>query len=166
MGLEPTTLRLRVSCSTDWASRADIYVWSGMGKWARNCRMGQKIVEYSSASGLSSKNHIFYCKVTNFHPVLIFVLSKKVLNLILYENFFLLWGPWISTFFGVFVLRPSKVRKLVCTNQFQVKSTKMGTGRNFETLQYVLKIVTLYQDEEKKWGVCLSLRQLPCWFEW
>ena len=24
MGLEPTTLRLRVSCSTDWASRADL----------------------------------------------------------------------------------------------------------------------------------------------
>ena len=23
VGLEPTTLRLRVSCSTDWASRAD-----------------------------------------------------------------------------------------------------------------------------------------------
>ena len=28
-----------------------------------------------------------------------------------------------------FVLRPSKVRKLVRTNQFQVKGTKMGTGR-------------------------------------
>ena len=28
-----------------------------------------------------------------------------------------------------FVLRPSKVRKLVRTNQFQVKSTKMGTVR-------------------------------------
>ena len=35
-----------------------------------------------------------------------------------------------------FVLRPSKVRKLVRTNQFQVKSTKMGTGRKFVTLQY------------------------------
>ena len=35
-----------------------------------------------------------------------------------------------------FVLRPSKVRKLVRTNQFQVKSTKMGTGRKFITLQY------------------------------
>ena len=33
-------------------------------------------------------------------------------------------------------LRPSKVRKLVCTNQFQVKSTKMGTRRKFVTLQY------------------------------
>ena len=31
-----------------------------------------------------------------------------------------------------FVLRPSKVRKLVCTNQFQVKSTKMGTVRKYE----------------------------------
>ena len=38
-----------------------------------------------------------------------------------------------------FVLRPSKVRKLVCTNQFQVKSTKMGTGRKFVTLQYLKK---------------------------
>ena len=27
-----------------------------------------------------------------------------------------------------FVFRPSKVRKLVRTNQFQVKSMKMGTG--------------------------------------
>ena len=30
-----------------------------------------------------------------------------------------------------FFLRPSKVRKLVRTNQFQIKSTKMGTGRKF-----------------------------------
>ena len=29
MGLEPTTLRLRVSCSTDWASRADTFKY----KW-------------------------------------------------------------------------------------------------------------------------------------
>ena len=36
-----------------------------------------------------------------------------------------------------FVLRPSKVRKLVRTNQFQVKSTKRGTGRKFVTLQYI-----------------------------
>ena len=35
-----------------------------------------------------------------------------------------------------FVLRPSKVRKLVRTNQFQVKSTKIGTVRKFVTLQY------------------------------
>ena len=34
-----------------------------------------------------------------------------------------------------FVVRPSKVRKLVRTNQFQVKSTKIGTGRKFVTLQ-------------------------------
>ena len=27
VGLEPTTLRLRVSCSTDWASRAVIVMW-------------------------------------------------------------------------------------------------------------------------------------------
>ena len=37
-----------------------------------------------------------------------------------------------------FVLSPSKVRKLVRTNQFQVKSTKMGTGRKFVTLQYTV----------------------------
>ena len=36
-----------------------------------------------------------------------------------------------------FVLRLSRVRKLVRTNQFQVKSTKMGTVRNFVTLQYL-----------------------------
>ena len=35
-----------------------------------------------------------------------------------------------------FVLRRSKVQKLVRTNQFQVKSTKMGTGQKFVTLQY------------------------------
>ena len=44
-----------------------------------------------------------------------------------------------------FVLRPSKVRKLVRTNQFQVKSTKMGTGRKFITLQYV----EYYQGKKK-----------------
>ena len=43
-----------------------------------------------------------------------------------------------------FVLRPSKVRKLVRTNQFQVKSTKMGTGRKFVTLQYVYVPVCMY----------------------
>ena len=32
-------------------------------------------------------------------------------------------------------MRPLKVRKLVRANQFQVKSTKMGTGRKFVTLQ-------------------------------
>ena len=36
-----------------------------------------------------------------------------------------------------FDLRPSKVRNLVRTNQFKVKSTKMGAGRKFVTLQYV-----------------------------
>ena len=35
-----------------------------------------------------------------------------------------------------FALRPSKVRKLVRRNQFQVKSTNMGTGRKLVTLQY------------------------------
>ena len=30
VGLEPTTLRLRVSCSTDWASRADVLWWSNL----------------------------------------------------------------------------------------------------------------------------------------
>ena len=56
-----------------------------------------------------------------------------------------------------FVLRPSKVRKLVRTNQFQVKSTKIGTGRKFVTLQYVLLFL-------KHWVVKLRalwlLRQL------
>ena len=37
------------------------------------------------------------------------------------------------------VLRPSKVRKLVWTNQFQVNSTKMGTGRKFVILRFELK---------------------------
>ena len=38
-----------------------------------------------------------------------------------------------------FVLRLSEVRKLVHTNLFQVKSTKMGTARKFATLQYLRK---------------------------
>ena len=36
--------------------------------------------------------------------------------------------------------RPSKVRKLVRTNQFQVESTKIGTVRKFVTLQYTHEI--------------------------
>ena len=44
-----------------------------------------------------------------------------------------------------FVLRPSKVRKLVRTNQFQVKSTKIDTVRKFVTLQY-LGCVYTYPD--------------------
>ena len=35
-----------------------------------------------------------------------------------------------------FIMRPLKVQKLVRANQFQVKSTKMGIGRKFVTLQY------------------------------
>ena len=49
----------------------------------------------------------------------------------------------------LFVLRPSKVRKLVRTNQFQVKSTKMGTGRKFVILQYVSNFFTLCGDLSK-----------------
>ena len=47
VGLEPTTLRLRVSCSTDWASRATAQtpLRTGFGTWrlwtAPNDRMGQ-----------------------------------------------------------------------------------------------------------------------------
>ena len=40
-----------------------------------------------------------------------------------------------------FVLRPSRVRKLVRTNQFQVKSTKLGTVRKFVTLQYCIVLL-------------------------
>ena len=36
-----------------------------------------------------------------------------------------------------FLRRPSKVRKLVRMNQFQVESTKIGTVRKFVTLQYL-----------------------------
>ena len=46
-----------------------------------------------------------------------------------------------SNFNVIIALRPSKVRKLVRTNQFQVKSTKMGTGRKFVTLQYVVDVL-------------------------
>ena len=45
-----------------------------------------------------------------------------------------------------FVLRPSKVRKLVRTNQFQVKSMKMGTRRKFVTLQQVEVIMEKLPD--------------------
>ena len=33
VGLEPTTLRLRVSCSTDWASRACLMAYIGQVSW-------------------------------------------------------------------------------------------------------------------------------------
>ena len=33
VGLEPTTLRLRVSCSTDWASRAVQLNWQKISSW-------------------------------------------------------------------------------------------------------------------------------------
>ena len=42
-----------------------------------------------------------------------------------------------------FLRRPSKVRKLVRTNQFQVESTKIGTVRKFVTLQYMLACLRL-----------------------
>ena len=41
-----------------------------------------------------------------------------------------------------FVFRPSKVRKLIRTNQFHVKNTKMGAGRNFVTLQSMCQGLT------------------------
>ena len=41
----------------------------------------------------------------------------------------------IVQFHCVFIVRPGKVRKLVRRNQFQVKSTKIGTGGKFVTLQ-------------------------------
>ena len=47
-----------------------------------------------------------------------------------------LWIQWCNAHGPHFVLRPSKELKLVRTDQFQVKSTKMGTGRKFVTLQY------------------------------
>ena len=56
-----------------------------------------------------------------------------MLNLIPYENSFRFEALEFQCYF---VLRLSKVRKLVCVNRFQVKSTKMGTGRKFVTLQY------------------------------
>ena len=77
-----------------------------------------------------------YCKVTNFYTVLNFILSyfwKKCEIQCQMKIYFCLEA---IEFQCNFVLRPSKVRKLVRTNQFQAKSTKMGTGRKFVTLQY------------------------------
>ena len=73
-----------------------------------------------------------HCKVTNFCPVLFSHFWKKYkiyFRMKIYFRFEALEFQWH------FVFRPSKVRKLVRTNQFQVKSTKMGTRRKFVTLQ-------------------------------
>ena len=79
---------------------------------------------------------ILYRKVTNFRTVL------KVSYFWKSTKFKTVWKFLFalrSSIFNVFlILRPSKVRKLVRTNQFQVHSTKMGTGRKFVTLQYFL----------------------------
>ena len=58
---------------------------------------------------------------------------EKVLNFILYEYFFCFEAIELQC---DFIMKLSKVGKLVRTNQFQVKSTKMGTRRKFVTLQY------------------------------
>ena len=56
-----------------------------------------------------------------------------------------------------FVLRPSKVRKLVRTNQFQVKSTKIDTVRKFVTLQYICYAgQTLHEGNSCTTGLCLG----------
>ena len=57
------------------------------------------------------------------HLISYFRTLKKVWNFIPDENFFFCLEA--IEFKCIFVLRPSKVRKLVRTNQFQVKSTKI-----------------------------------------
>ena len=93
--------------------------------------------QHNALSHLSCtvKPHIFVRYLFSYFHT--FAVLEKAQNLMsqAYENLFLLWDRRVST---SVCFRPSKVRKLVCTNQFQVKNTKMGTGRKFVTLQYAV----------------------------
>ena len=72
-----------------------------------------------------------YCKVTHFRTFVPF--EKKHSILYRMKRSFCLEA---LEFQSHFVLRTSKVRTLVRTNQFQVKCTKMGTRRKFVTFRY------------------------------
>ena len=56
-----------------------------------------------------------------------------------------------------FVRRPSEVRKLVRTNQFQVESTKIGTVRKFVTLQYPKSKHCYDQTQRSEFTLALNL---------
>ena len=93
-----------------------------------------KISSYEPVSSQKYENG-YSTKIYNF-TVLNFVLSyfwKKVRNLILYENVFLLWGHCIATSFCFEALKGTKN-----SSHEPVSSQKyeMGTGRKFVTLQY------------------------------
>ena len=81
-----------------------------------------------------------YCKVTIFKEYLIsYLLSFEKVQNLSKKKFF---GFEALEFRRHFCLRPSKVRKLVCTNQLQVESTEMDTGRISVTLQYQSCVAT------------------------
>ena len=86
------------------------------------------------------KSTYFLVKFPYCRSLLIFVLSyfwkSSKFNTVngAYKNVFC--APFC--FEDHFVLRTSKVRKLVRANQFQVKSTKIGAVQNFVTLQYAI----------------------------
>ena len=68
MGLEPTTLRLRVSCSTDWASRATTF----LQKLKSFVIVGRQL--WSERSGYHG------CKVTNFRTFFFQVIEVLLLR--------------------------------------------------------------------------------------
>ena len=63
----------------------------------------------------------YFWNSTKFNIVWKFLFALKPLN--------------VNVIFFADPRRPSKVRKLVRTNQFQVESTKIGTVQKFVTLQ-------------------------------
>ena len=97
----------------------------------------------------------FYCKVTNFRTVFIFV------HFVLLKKYEIYYRMKISFCFEAiefqrhFLRRPSKVRKLVRTNQFQVESTKMGTVRKFVTLQYLIASFASFPVSQLYGSCCL-----------
>ena len=134
------------SCLTNFDVMA-LFVWAGSSRFVAKPESGLIIRDElfsfhvfarSSCHGNASswpKNVRFRCSQDDYYNVT-------------HRGFVLaLWhvresesnAVFLSRGHRLFVLRPSKVRKLVRTNQFQVKSTKIGTVRKFVTLQYQLK---------------------------
>ena len=63
MGLEPTTLRLRVSCSTDWASRAAYSLFLNI--WTRFCLV-IRLVAKRNLQLVASKGDL-HCRLSLSH---------------------------------------------------------------------------------------------------
>ena len=99
-----------------------LVIWLTLKWWFCRSWRRTEFPKFCGSNQLTVKSQIFV--------LLYFWKSSKFSTV---NFFFSLWGPRIQR---CLVLRPWKVRKFVRTNQFQVKHTKMGTGRKFVTFQY------------------------------